>query len=362
MNELILLNMSTGVGSIRTKALLDRFGSPENILKARLEELTSVAGVGPKTAENILNTVKNRSLLDEELKLARKESVKIITVFDKDYPARLKEIYDPPIVLYVKGEIKKEDDLAVAIVGSRNCSVYGSDSAGRLAEELADFGITVVSGMARGIDTAAHNGALKKKGRTLAVLGSGLSKIYPPENKKLSEAIAESGAVISEFPMTFGPLPENFPRRNRIISGLALGVVVVEAAKDSGALITARYASEQGREVFSVPGHAKLDKAFGTNQLIKDGAKLVEDAKDIIEELSVNIKGVLKEKKARPLPAMNEDEMKIFETLRDAPLYIDDISVNSKFSIAKTSSVLTTLEIKGLVRRLSGGKFQCRNL
>lgn len=353
------MNMVPGVGSIKTKALLDCFKSTENIFKASAHELTEINGIGNVIAENILRTGKDRFLLDKELELVKKESARVITLFDENYPARLKEIYDPPIVLYIKGEIKKEDEIAVSIVGSRRCSNYGRDTAQRLSGELVNLGITVVSGMARGIDTAAHTGALNNKGRTFAILGSGLSKIYPPENKRLSEKIAESGAVVSEFPIGYGPLPENFPRRNRIISGMSLGTVVVEAVKDSGALITARCAYEQGREVFSVPGEAGIDTAFGTNQLIKDGAKLVETAKDIIEELSVNIKVALKQKdiKETPTQNLNEEEKKVFQILTHKPLYIDDIAESSKLKIAEVSSVLTILEIKDLIEKLPGNMF-----
>jgi len=297
--------------------------------------------------------------MNDESRLIKKENVKVITIKDEEYPANLKEIYSPPAALYVKGELKKEDKLSIAIVGSRHYSNYGRDTAQRLAGELAQLGITVVSGMARGIDTFAHNGALDSKGRTIAVLGSGLSNIYPPENKALVYKIAERGAVISEFPMATPPLAGNFPRRNRIISGLSLGTVVVEAAEKSGALITARCAYEQGREVFSVPGEVGRNNAFGTNQLIKDGAKLVETANDIIEELSVNIKDILKRKftSLKSLPDLSEEELKIFQALTEEPLHIDDISINSMLPISKTSSILTALEIKGLVRKMPGNIF-----
>jgi DNA processing protein len=372
MKELILLNMAEGIGSIRTKALLDYFKATENIFKASAADLMQVTGIGRKLAENILNVAKDGNLLlEREFNLIKKHNVKVITIFDKDYPINLKQIHDPPIVLYVKGQLETQDKLAVAIVGSRKCSHYGRMTAERLAGELSGYGITVVSGMARGIDTAAHCGTLRAKGRTIAVLGSGLLKIYPPENRRLSEEIAEDGAVVSEFPLTAGPLAENFPRRNRVISGLSLGVVVVEAAKDSGALITARCAAEQGREVFSVPGQVHSESAAGTNQLIKDGAKLVENAKDIIEELSVEIKALLKKMGTVPdlksqhslsgtvpiFSHLGKDELKIFEALKDTPLYIDDIAQNSQFPIAKTSSVLTAMEIKGLVKRMPGNVF-----
>jgi len=298
--------------------------------------------------------------MNDESRLIKKENVKIITIKDAEYPVNLKEIHDPPAALYVKGELKKEDKLSIAIVGSRHSSNYGRDTAERLARELAQLGITVVSGMARGIDTSAHNGALNSKGRTIAVLGSGLANIYPPENKALFYKIAESGAVISEFPMTMPPLAANFPRRNRIISGLSLGTVIVEAAQKSGALITARCAYEQGREVFSVPGEAGRITAFGTNQLIKDGAKLVETAEDILEELTVPIKECLI-KRSKVLPAdLKQEELKILQVLQNGPMYVDKIAEESLIPISGASSALTVLEIKGLIKRLPGNVFEKR--
>lgn len=363
MKDLILLNMARGVGSIRTKALLDYFKNPENIFKADVLELTRVSNIGKNIAENIFRVSRDRSLLEKEYKLIEKHGVKVLTIFDAEYPVSLKEIYDPPVVLYVKGELKQEDKLAVAIVGSRRSSYYGRDTAARLATELANLSITVVSGMARGIDTAAHSGALKAQGRTIAVLGSGLANIYPSQNIRLAQMIAESGAVISEFPMAMEPLAENFPRRNRVISGLSLGVVVVEAAKDSGALITARCAAEQGREVFSVPGQAGVKNSFGTNRLIRDGAKLVETATDILEELAPAAKGCFHLRSEEPgrqreLPeGLNPEELKILQLLTEGPMYIDRICEESSMSIAATSGALTGLEVKGLIRREPGNVF-----
>lgn len=210
-----------------------------------------------------------------------------ISISDKDYPARLKNIYSPPVDLYIKGEFLPEDEIAVALVGSRKASQYGLELSEKLAYDLATRGITVVSGLARGIDSAAHRGALKAKGRTIAVFGCGIDYIYPPENKLLAEQIQERGALISEFPDKLSPKPYNFPRRNRIISGLSLGVVVIEAARTSGALITANFALEQGREVFAVPGKVNSDTSEGVHRLLKEGAKLVETVDDIIEELNL---------------------------------------------------------------------------
>lgn len=226
----------------------------------------------------------------KESELAAKHKIRILSINDSAYPESLKNIYGPPKILYVKGELKKEDALGIAIVGSRLASGYGLTQAEKFGFELARLGITVISGLARGIDTKAHLGALKAGGRTIAVLGSGLLNIYPPENKNLSDKISCLGAVISEYPLNTKPLAENFPRRNRIISGLSLGVVVIEAGKRSGALITARCALEQGREVFSLPGKLDSENSFGTNELIKDGAKMTTSVEDILEELAPYIK------------------------------------------------------------------------
>ncbi len=369
MNELILLNMAEGVGPIKTKALLERFKAPENIFKADVNELMQVAGIGRKIAENILAVSKEKSLLDEEFKLIKKYNVKTITLFDEGYPSNLKEIYDPPIVLYVKGNLEPADKMAVAIVGCRRCSYYGRQTAHRLAKELAGMGITIVSGMARGIDTAAHNGALSRGGRTIAVLGNGLASIYPPENKGLADRIAQSGALISEFSMAQQPLPENFPRRNRIISGLSLGTVVIEAAKDSGALITARCAMEQGREVFAAPGEAGLKNSFGPNRLIKDGAKLIEEAIDIIEELRPAIRDFCRQKGQPPADdkvalrrpqseGINGQEQKVLQFLKqNNHKNIDQIAEDLVMPVSCISGALTKLEIKGLIKRLPGNVF-----
>ena len=363
-DELVLLNMAKGVGSIKTRALLDYFKTSKAVFGANAAELMNVAGIGKKIAEDILRVSKDRSLIEKEKELIKKHNVKLVTIFDEDYPLNLKQIYDPPIVLYIKGRIEEQDKLAVAIVGSRKCSNYGRDTAERLSTELSDFGVTIISGMARGIDTAAHNGAIKNNARTIAVLGSGLAEIYPPENRKLADRIADCGAVVSEFPMAMPPVPENFPRRNRIISGLSLGVVVVEAAKDSGALITAKFAAEQGREVFSVPGQAGLVNSFGTNRLIRDGAKLVETAKDILEELMPAVKNCIAASDEKTvaqkeiLPAdLKSEELKILKVLEEGPMYIDKIAEESLMAINIASSNLINLEIRGLIKRLPGNVF-----
>lgn len=289
---------------------------------------------------------------------------------DAEYPAILKNIHKPPQELYINGSFKEEDKNAVGIVGSRRASRYGLEMAEKLAYDLTIRGVTIISGMARGIDSAAHKGALKAKGRTIAVMGSGHGHIYPPENKDLYKQIASTGAVITEFENDISPLPQNFPIRNRIISGLSLGLVVVEAAKDSGALITANFALEQGREVFAVPGKISSLTSEGTHELIKDGAKLVQTADDILEELKlheIQPKGleekylrdekISKKIKAYIYNSLTNDERKVYKILSDEPLYIDDVVRESKVEHAKISKVLLNLEIKKVIKELPGKQF-----
>lgn len=296
--------------------------------------------------------------------------IRKISIDDNEYPKNLKNIYDPPRALYVNGALLAQDEMAVALVGSRRASHYGLETCEKLAYELAIRGVTVVSGMARGIDSAAHRGSLKAKGRTIAVLGSGHNDIYPPENEKLYEEISKSGAVVSEFENDMPPLPENFPQRNRIISGLSLGIVVVEAAKNSGALITANFAAEQGREVFAVPGKISSQTSSGTNELIKDGARLVQSADDILEELSIHeinlISGegkakldesIAKKTKAYIYNSLTDDERKVYKLLSDEPIYIDEVLSKSGIEHQKASKVLLNLELKSLIKELPGKLF-----
>ena len=282
---LLALNMVEGLGSIKISQLLKHFNKAENIFSVPVKELEHISGIGAKIAGRIKDF--NWQDLDKELELVRKHKIEVVTIADSDYPESLRQIPDPPLVLYFKG---KSDwtGFNFAIVGSRKASLYGLSVAEKFAQQLAALGVVIVSGMARGIDTASHKGALKAKGATLAVLGSGLLNIYPPENESLAEKIAESGAVISEFPLNTPPLRENFPRRNRIVSGLARGVLVVEAAERSGALITADLALDQGKDVFAVPGKVDSPTSLGANHLIKQGAKLVNSIEDILEEYGLS--------------------------------------------------------------------------
>jgi len=302
--------------------------------------------------------------------------IRTINIDDAEYPEILKKIHSPPKVLYINGSFKEEDDFAVAIVGSRRASRYGIEMGEKLGYDLAVRGVTVVSGMARGVDSAAHRGALTAKGRTIAVMGSGHDHIYPLENRELYKKIAESGAVISEFENDVSPLPRNFPIRNRIISGLALGIVIVEAAKNSGALITADFALEQGREVFAVPGKISSVTSEGTHCLIKDGARLVQSAEDIMEELSLReiepekppsgSKGTglkLREEKISKKTAryvynsLSYDERKVYKILSDEPSYIDDVVKESGVESRLAPKILLGLELKRLIKELPGKQF-----
>lgn len=287
-----------------------------------------------------------------------KEIIETIKLDDKDYPKILKQIHKPPRELYVKGRILQDKELAIAIVGSRLASMYGFTTAERLGYELASRGLVVVSGLARGIDSAAHKGALKAHGKTIAVLGTGLDITYPPENKKLAlEIVEKNGALISEFPIGTPPAPKNFPQRNRIISGLSLAVVVVEAAKDSGALITADFALEQNREVFAVPGKVDSATSFGTNKLIKEGAKLVQTAEDIMEELELKLKTSGVSGAERLEPNISPDEKMVYESLSEEAKYLDDVVEEVKLPLNKTQELLLRLQIRKLVRELPGKHF-----
>lgn len=360
----LALNMIPGVGPLRFRSLLRHFGSAQRVLNASVKELSAVEGFGQTLAEEL---VKERKELDieAELKSLQKVGAVLLTLEDEDYPAHLKAIYDPPPVIYLKGEIKKTDRIALAVVGSRRTTSYGRAVTRRLVFGLAARGFTVVSGMARGIDTAAHRAALDGGGRTIAVLGCGLDVIYPPENKQIMEEIAEDGAVMTEFPLTTPPDKGNFPRRNRIISGLTLGTLVVEAGERSGALITADYALEQGREVFAVPGRIDGWEARGCHWLIKQGgAKLVEAVEDIVEEFSPLLDSwlmaPLKPNKSQPVtvvPELAQEEKVVYNLVSEQPAHIDSLINRSNLTASKVNTILLGLEMKGLIQQQRGKMF-----
>ncbi len=354
----VALSLVPGVGSILMKRLLDRFGSPEAVFHAPLRELSQVEGVGTSVAEEIRKGPMEERV-EREFELLKRVGGNLVTIDDASYPKRLKEIYDPPPLLYVKGELKEEDELAIAIVGSRKTTPYGRCVTEKIAQELGRHGITIVSGMARGIDSLAHWGALSGGGRTIAVLGSGVDVVYPRENRNLYKRIVEGGAVVSEFPMGSPPEGAHFPKRNRIISGLAIGVVVVEAGMGSGSLITANYALEQGREVFAVPGNVGAESSRGTHHLIKSGAKLVESSEDILEEVLPQWRRerqALEESKP-PVLNLTEEERVLYERLGETPLHIDVLIRESSLEPGKVSSLLLNLELKGLISQWPGKCF-----
>ncbi|GJQ60645.1 MAG: DNA-protecting protein DprA [Candidatus Scalindua sp. AMX11] len=360
LEHLLRLNMIAGIGTITYRTLIEHFGTAKKILNTTKSKLESTPGIGPKIAEKIVNASKEVDV-DKEIKLAEKNNVKIVPFSSKQYPPNLNAIYDPPMILYIKGNIEKKDTIAIAIVGSRKCSYYGQAQAAKLALQLAQVGFCVVSGMARGIDTSAHTGAMNGKGRTIAVLGCGLSTVYPRENRELMEKIASQGAVISELPMNTPPNSRNFPPRNRIISGLSLGVLVIESTLMSGSLITTRWALEQGKEVFAVPGNIDSNYSKGTNKLIKEGAKLVEDINDIIEEFgplseALHISDNKKVEDMRSL-TLNSQENRIFSLLSSTPKNIDEITLKSGIPVSNVTSILLILEVRKLVKQLSGNRF-----
>ena len=359
------------VGPSTFAKFIKHFGSVDRALGASVSELAKIDGVGLKIAERIATT---RAKFDvtSELELAQKLGVWIISLDDKRYPPVLKQIYDPPPVLYIKGNLTRQDNLCISIVGSRYCSLYGQEQSSRFAHFLSSAGFTICSGMARGIDTAAHQGALSAGGRTIAVQGCGLANIFPPENKKLFELIAESGACISELPLRYEPLSENFPPRNRIIAGLSLGTIVVEAGLNSGALITARAALEYNREVMAVPGKIDSPLSKGAHQLIKQGAKLIESVEDVTEalgyigeQLQDHVSAAAAEASesmerslfdARNLK-LSGPEKTIYECLDKEPLHIEQIIADTDLAAGSVNAALISLQLKGLIKQLPGSLF-----
>ncbi|MDD2752805.1 MAG: DNA-processing protein DprA [Candidatus Omnitrophica bacterium] len=353
---LVFLNMVPEIGSIRMKKLLLFFGKPENILKASHDKLIAVCGIGEKIARKI-RSLKKEDLI-REFERAKKHNIAIITQEDAEYPENLKNIIDPPPVLYLKGRLKPQDRISIGIVGSRRCSYYGLNNAKIFSGQLAACGFTIVSGMARGIDTAAHQGALKVKGRTIAVIGSGFDHLYPEENKELAEEISRNGAVISEFSLGTPPFKQNFPQRNRVISGLSLGVLVVEAAQNSGALITADFALEQGREVFALPGKVDSHTSYGTNALIKDGAKLVSSLEDITEEFNFQaLKQEKQENKDTQFKKSQREVPAVYDLISEEPIQLDDLLEKSNLDVRNLSYLLLQLQLGRLIKQLPGKYF-----
>ncbi len=361
---LLALSFIQTIGPVTIKRLLSAFHSPEKIFEAGLGDLTGIGGIRESKARGI-KEFRAWDRVEQEIETVRQSGMRLLTYTDIEYPEQLRQIDDSPVILYTKGEIIPEDKYAVAIVGSRNMSPYGRKSAETIAYDLASSGLTIISGMARGIDTAAHKNALKAGGRSIAVLGSGLDMPYPPENTGLYESLSRSGSVISEFPLGTPPNRENFPKRNRLISGLSLGVLVVEATAKSGSLITANYALEQGKDVFAVPGNIASRTSEGTNSLIKRGARLVQKAEDILEELSPVLKVLLRSQGNRPEKSagrtgaleINDEEKAICNLLDSGTRHIDSISRELRISPSKLSALLLNLEMKGVVKQTEGNNF-----
>ncbi len=343
-------NLVKGIGGARLRALLDHFGDLEAAWHAPAHELKE-AGLDRRSLENLLTTRAEVSL-DEEMERIERQGARVLTWDDPHYPPNLLSIPSPPPVLYVKGKIIEEDQWAVAVVGTRGATVYGKEAARWIAGGLARNRVTVVSGLARGIDSQAHWAALEAGGRTIAVLGSGIDIVYPPESRRLAEAIVERGALVTEYPLGTPPEAGNFPPRNRIISGLALGVVIVEAGERSGALITADYALEQGREVFAVPGNVFRKKSRGTNALIQQGAKPVLSVEDILEELNLTM--VSQQAEVRAVVPENETESALLEYITSEPIHVDELGRLSGLPIAQVTSTLALMELKGMVRQVGG--------
>lgn len=341
------------VGNRSFRRLVEHFGSPRKVLETSPAELSRSRAVSPAIADAIASH-DYRAFAEQECRAVERKGIRIIDFLSREYPPLLLEIPDPPPYLYVNGDIG-EYQPAIAMVGSRRATGYGIQATTRLAAELADHGVTVVSGMARGIDTAAHRGAVEAGGKSIGVLGCGIDVVYPPENRSLFEELPEHGALVSEFPMGTPPLPANFPRRNRLISGLSLGVLVVEAAEKSGSLITAQFALEQGREVFAVPGSIASGASRGANRLIKQGAKLVESVSDILEELSYcENRGRIA---VRAQPALPPQEGNLCATLAEGPLQIDEIAGKAGLTVQELSVMLLRLELQGVVLQLPGKIF-----
>jgi DNA processing protein len=399
--SLIHLNMIQGVGLKTLQILRDVFGSAERTLQATPDELEKIDQLSP-AMRDLLKRKPIQYPIERELELIHEYGCQVMTLYDAAYPQCLKAIDTPPLVLYIRGELTPEDSLSISIVGSRDAKDYGRKVSYRLSYQLAQRGLTVVSGLAKGIDTAAHRGALEAGGRTIAVMGNGLSVIYPAMNRDLVKKIEASGALVSEFPIAVKPKPGNFPRRNRIISGLTLGTVVVEASNRSGALITARLAGEQGREVFAVPGEIFSELSTGTHRLINNGAKLVNTVDDLLNELPQHalnqiqsptpvslMSGIDTESsqervppvekddpkltatqppaevqqpvQSAPPPDLTSDEKTVFDAIESPSSHIDTIVRATQLPISQISSVLLMLELKGIIQQLPGKQFSKSN-
>lgn len=360
----LLLQSIDGVGDRTVLKLVQAFGDPAGVLTAPLEELKRV-GCSAELADSIRRgpAVAVRHLIDRQVRLVERLAIHVITLSDSQYPKRLKTIPDPPPLLYYTGTLHDRDSMAVAIVGGRSATSGGQALTEDIAQDLARNGWTIVSGMARGIDAAAHRGALAGQGRTIAVLGCGVDQTYPPEHDQLRRQIEAHGAVLAELPVGSPPQSHNFPRRNRIISGLSAGVLVAEAAMNSGSLITAKLALDQGRDVFALPGSVKEARCRGSNRLIKEGARLIECAADMIEELLPQLEPALRarvtagEPAAAAVPELGPDEQRLYGILSHQAQSVDAVIERTGLSAAQVSATMLSLELRGMVRQLPGPQY-----
>jgi len=362
LTNLKLLLSIDGIGPGKLKALLKKLKSLENILSSEMQQLINVEGINTNLAKRIQYANKNKNYISQELEKELEKAVKleidIITIWDKEYPALLKKIFDPPFLLYKKGKFNEKDNCSIAVVGTRLPTQYGKLQAEKITSELAEQQLTIISGLARGIDSIAHRVALNNKTRTIAVTGSGLDVIYPPENRSLFNEISENGVVISEFSLGTKPDAMNFPRRNRIISGLALGCIIVETGIPGGALQTASFALDQGREVFAIPGNLDVKQSEGTNSLIQKGeAKLIKNAEDVLVELELRLKPVIGKNIPKPKVELNLFEEKILEALKGNSLQIDKLALKVDMLTSDCLVHLLSLEFKGLVKQMPGKVF-----
>jgi DNA processing protein len=354
---LIALCSIPALGPVTIRRLMRAFGSAERVFHAKRADLLRVEGISEKRAESIRVFDRFKSL-DEDISRLSGQGVALLFHGSGDYPEALAELgEDAPPVLYAKGSVRKEDRFAVAVVGSRGATVHGKFVTEKIAAELGGMGFTIVSGLARGIDASAHRGAMSAGGRSIGVLGSGIDVPYPPENRDLLEKTMASGAVLSEFPPGTPPYQSNFPRRNRLISGLSLGVLVVEAAAKSGSLITARHALEQGKEVFSIPGNISSAVSRGTNELIKQGARMVTGAADIVEELAPQLKGFIKSRRKTADAALTAEERRLCDIMGAEPCHIDVLARESGMPASTALALLLSLELKGIVKQTEGKRF-----
>jgi len=359
---LIALSLAKGIGSRTMTSLLGAVDRPAELVSLSARDLRERAEITMPRARIVVAALRDGSALEAEKQRITDTGVRLVTLSDDDYPASLRQIADPPVTLYVDGECRATDAVAIAIVGARRATHHGIRMATRLAGDLAAVGFTIVSGMARGIDAAAHKGSLSAGGRTIAVCGCGLATIYPPEHEKLAVQIAERGAVVSEFPIDYPVLAENFPRRNRVISGLSLGVIVVEASARSGALITARLAGEQGREVFAVPGKAGSPSSRGAHRLIRDGAKLVDNVEDVLEEFPDVAKELLARSGsaadgAADIERLGPQERAVFSALDTDPEDPESLAVKADLSIPDVLASLSKLAMLKLAAPVPGGSW-----